>query len=840
MLLKPEIQKRKIVAKQYNVKDEKDVFIGLGVLGVILVFLLIGIPADYTPLYPGQHQELVLEFVASYLSFGLFSIFLARYFLLYNQALLFLGTAFFSAFVASIVRRYGLPTIGLESSNLYFAQAILSGATKAIMIGLLMLSAFNFERISRREDIKNEALKYTGITLVLTLLVSFLVIFFIPRLLVTSTTQTVWNTIMLIIRIALITGSFIVAIKFYYGYLQKREKLLLWFTVAMLLSMANDVYYITIGKSLGVSHAMAVIIKILSYTTFAIGMIDDYIWYLLKEKEVSTNLEKIIIKRTEELQIKNRELEEKTKESLEASRLKSELLANMSHELRTPMNAIIGFTHRVIKKCTDILPDRQLRNLKTVERNAHHLLGLINSILDVSKVEAGRMEVLIEPFHLYELIEEVIEMSAPLVGDKTIKLLYECPDDIYVNSDRTKVKQMLINLIGNSIKFTEEGGVKITVRRASNIVLEHDMHQQGPKLDDNVFGKQTAACLKRKNEFVQILVSDTGIGIKEESMPYIFDEFRQVDGSLTRKTGGTGLGLAIVKKFSVLLGGDVQVESSYKRGTCFTIILPVDSRFAARTKTDIDLEKKGEEIKQCILCISNDQTVAMKTRECVESAGFAFDIARNTEEVMEKAKEKRPYAIALDLLMDTNILFSTIHEIKGDPVTATCPIVALSILDNGARAYDIATADYVPKPIGQRTILDGIFRAAVHQRIEKILVVDDNEDVHDLFRQMLAEAKRYQLLFARNGSEAIQIVKQEKPDLVFLDLVMPGVDGFLFLEKMSSEIAINQIALIIMTPKDLDPREVEQFQKRVREVVEKSKRRTEEMLMDVLSVARAV
>jgi DNA-binding response OmpR family regulator/nitrogen-specific signal transduction histidine kinase len=519
---------------------------------------------------------------------------------------------------------------------------------------------------------------------------------------------------------------------------------------------------------------------------------------------------------------------------MEASRLKSELLANMSHELRTPMNAIIGFTNRVIKKSVDVLPERQLKNLKTVERNAHHLLGLINSILDVSKVEAGRMEVLVEPFHLTELIAEVIEMSSPLLGEKSLKLLYECPDDIYIISDRTKVKQMLINLVGNSIKFTEAGGIKISAQKAKFLSGAEAIAER----TGNVFGKSMLPEKKQKLSYVDIAISDTGIGIQEESLKYIFDEFRQVDGSLTRKTGGTGLGLAIVKKFSMLLGGDVKVESIYKKGTCFTISIPIDSIFAERTKNDITQEKLGK-FRKHILCISDNRKVIDLMGKYVRKDGFEFLYATTPRDGLKMAKDNKPLAVVIDLLLKESSFSQTVQELKSDIMVANVPVVGFAFDNEFNKSYLLALVDYMPKPIMQQELMTNIYRAAVHNTIKTILVIDDNESVHDEIARIL-QAEKHTLLKAFEGAEGLSICRRQRPDLIFLDLITTGMDGFSFLAELRADENLRTIPVVVFTAKDLDADEENILKAKIEGILKNSMMQADTILFNLLNAAKSV
>jgi len=259
----------------------------------------------------------------------------------------------------------------------------------------------------------------------------------------------------------------------------------------------------------------------------------------------------------QQVQERTAELEKKATELARATRLKSEFLANMSHELRTPMNSIVGFTKQVIKKSADTLEERQLNNLRTVERNAYHLLDLINGLLDLAKIEAGKMEAHADSFELSVLIKEVFNLMFSMLHGKSVELKTDLPvEEIYLHTDSVKLKQILINLISNAIKFTEQGSITVSAR----------LQNREPEPQ------------------VIIHVTDTGVGIDEDALHYIFEAFRQVDGTLARKVGGTGLGLNIVCNFIKLLRGSVNVESEKNQGTTFELVLPVNLNYIPTIK----------------------------------------------------------------------------------------------------------------------------------------------------------------------------------------------------------------------------------------------------------------
>lgn len=302
--------------------------------------------------------------------------------------------------------------------------------------------------------------------------------------------------------------------------------------------------------------------------------------------------------REEELEVKNETIKERMNEANEANRLKSQFLANMSHELRTPLNSIIGFTTRVIKKSGDILPTTQLENLKIVKEESYHLLELISNLLDYSKIEAGKMKIQLEKFDLNEVILEVNDMMKTLFNSKSLEYQYEVNpgENIIMTSDRVKIKQILINLLSNAIKYSEKGTVWLRVSR-----------------DEKGF-----CCIQ---------VEDQGIGIASENLQNIFDEFRQVDGSYTRKVGGTGLGLSITKSFVELLGGKIEVASSLGTGSCFTVFLPIylEERNIGSASGKVNQEHENKEEKQesmittdrtkKVVCVDDDYNVQRLYRQ---------------------------------------------------------------------------------------------------------------------------------------------------------------------------------------------------------------------------------
>jgi len=512
-----------------------------------------------------------------------------------------------------------------------------------------------------------------------------------------------------------------------------------------------------------------------------------------------------------------KDLERKNKELEQATRLKTEFLANMSHELRTPMNSIIGFTGRVIKKAGDLLPERQLKNLHTVERNGHHLLYLINSLLDLSKIEAGKMEVFIEPFPLGPLVAEIVELTHSLVADKGLEMTTHLPDgEIVLHSDKVKLKQVLINLISNAVKFTEQGSVTISARR-----LDSDARANDP------FCREDA-------EYVSLGVTDTGVGISEEAQQYVFEAFRQVDGSATRTAGGTGLGLAITKSVTELLKGKIDVESQPGVGTTFTITVPVrieDRKGAHRKEMYVTAEGQPAEAGPTVLCIDDDPEVIELLRQYLVDDGFQVIAALGADEGIRLAIERSPFAITLDLHMPYKDGWTALAELKGDERTRDIPVVIVTVMENKALGYKLGATDYLQKPVSSEDLIGAISRILTGLA-QSALVVDDEPAARDLIRQVL-EDENISVREAHNGLDALEALQQAIPDVIILDLMMPEMDGFDTLRCLQENEQWAAIPVIVVTAKTLGEAERTFLDERVEATVQKAGMTTESLLKEI-------
>ncbi len=495
-------------------------------------------------------------------------------------------------------------------------------------------------------------------------------------------------------------------------------------------------------------------------------------------------------------------------EAEKANQAKSVFLANMSHELRTPLNAIIGFTRIVKRKAVGNLPERQLDNLEKVLVSAEHLLALINKILDIAKIEAGRMDVQPHIFHLKPLLEACVITAQPLV--KTgVALEYEVEEGLPpLHSDQEKVKQILLNLLSNAAKFTHQGQILVSASR-----WKPDSEE-----DIEKFGT---------DELLAIRVDDSGIGIPAEKLEAIFGEFQQADSSTTRKYGGTGLGLSISQKLANLLGGTLFVGSEEEKGSTFTLVLPIryqeGSPESHQSLHKLSMKQVIDAQGPVILAIDDDPNTIYLLQEHLGEAGYQVMAALDPNEGLALARKHLPYAITLDIKMPNKDGWQVLHELKVDDLTKDIPVILLTIVDKEALGYRLGADDYLIKPLDESAVLAALNRIALSRKsasLKRILVVDDDPDVIDLVRQLLAGTS-YDFQDAVDGFDALEIVVKYKPDIILLDLLMPGLDGFGFIEQLRQRPDFAYVPIIVLTAKTLSNDERESLQNSVFNVIQK-------------------
>jgi CheY-like chemotaxis protein/two-component sensor histidine kinase len=460
-----------------------------------------------------------------------------------------------------------------------------------------------------------------------------------------------------------------------------------------------------------------------------------------------------------------------------ANRHKSEFLASMSHELRTPLNAIIGFSEVLIDRLFGDLGAKQEEYLKNILDSGRHLLSLINDILDLSKVEAGRMELELDHFSFAEALENGLTMVRERAGRHGIALnLDRDPAVDIIKADERKVKQILFNLLSNAVKFSPDGG-QVGVKAG----IDHGE--------------------------VQVTVWDTGIGIAPEDQERIFEEFRQVGGADGQKREGTGLGLALAKRFVELHGGRIWVESVVGHGSRFTFTLPTHRmpQFVAppaeAEHAVVGLAHGGP----LVLVVEDDPQAVELLKLHLESAECSVEVARDGEEGFSKARQLHPALITLDLLLPRVDGWDLLVRLKGDPETRAIPVVIVSIIDQPGKGFALGAADYLLKPVGREALLHALQRVNLtgQQRERKtILTIDDDPMAVELVGTILTE-EGFRVLKAYGGEEGISTARREAPALIILDLLMPEVDGFTVVERLRADPTTATIPIVILTSKNL-------------------------------------
>jgi signal transduction histidine kinase/CheY-like chemotaxis protein len=559
-----------------------------------------------------------------------------------------------------------------------------------------------------------------------------------------------------------------------------------------------------------------------AYDASAVQLVND-IWSVLSARVNGVLMFRTLKALAGRLEIKNRELDEQKRElSLqagelteqnmelemqkrqldEASRLKSAFLSNMSHELRTPLNSVIALSGVLNRRLAKVIPDEEYDYLEIIERNSRNLLALINDILDLSRIEAGYEEISAVHFSVRELVDETVAMIEPLAREKKIELENRVGDNLpRLVSDPVKFRQILQNLLGNAVKFTEQGEVAISART------------DGREL--------------------YVSVTDTGIGIAADQIPYIFDEFRQADGSTSRKYGGTGLGLAIARKYARLLGGGLSVESSPGKGSVFTLRLPLTPGQPGTTQADATADQPmpshaavpttGRPAGGNILVVEDNEPAIIQLTDILEAEGYLVQVARNGKEALERIGQLLPDAMILDLMMPEVDGFEVLKAIRGEAPTSQLPVLILTAKHVTRDELSFLKGNHIQQLIQKGDInREGLLKAVARMvtpdrttaaarapdpfpaterppRPERplVLIVEDNPDSRRTAVALLKE--RCRIVEADDGRSGIEQAREHRPDLILMDIAMPVMDGIQALKEIRRDPALRHIPVIAVT-----------------------------------------
>jgi CheY-like chemotaxis protein len=480
------------------------------------------------------------------------------------------------------------------------------------------------------------------------------------------------------------------------------------------------------------------------------------------------------------------------------------------------LNSIIGFSRVILKGIDGPLTDMQKTDLEAIFTSGKHLLNLINDILDISKIEAGKMEFVFESTDIAELAKTVMTSTAiALVKDVPVELVSEIPDEVpMVLADARRIRQVITNLLGNAAKFTEEGFIRLKVT--------HD------------------------DQWVTISVQDTGIGIPKERSHVVFKEFEQVDSSSTRRYEGTGLGLPVSKKFIEAHGGKMWFESTEGQGSTFYFSIPINGPGSVtQGKPDRKEDQAKTTDKQTILTVDDDEAVITLFRRYLGKQGYQVVGLTKAERVVEEAKRLKPYAITLDILMPNRDGWQLIQDLKTDPETQNIPIIVCSIVSAADKGLSMGVTDYLVKPVTEQDLLKTLARLAEGEisfedgKGRNVLIVDDSPDDRSLLRRILENAN-YQVGEAEGGAEAIGRIRNQSPDLLILDLMMPVVDGFAVLENLKMDERTRQIPVVVVTAKELTSAERSRLQRRAEALLQKGLFDQEQLLKDVSEALKRV
>lgn len=514
-----------------------------------------------------------------------------------------------------------------------------------------------------------------------------------------------------------------------------------------------------------------------------------------RERHLNTT----VLHRTEQIQQLLEEARQARHEAEDANQTKSQFVANMSHELRTPLNAIIGYSEILIEESAEDGNPQYAPDLARILNSGKHLLALVNDILDISRIEAGKMELYLEPFPVCREIQSVMDTARPVIEKNRNQITLICAESLgQMTADLTKFRQILLNLISNAAKFTHEGHLTLTVCA----------------LDD---------------ERLSIAVADTGIGMNDEQLGRLFLVFSQADVSTTRKYGGSGLGLSISRHFARMMGGDIVARSAPNAGSVFTVTLPLTvklpptesaSHAAAPVSSALTIEQTDGS-NGTILVIDDDPSVHDLIQRSMGRAGYRVITASNGHDGLAMARAHRPDFITLDIMMPGIDGWSVLTTLKADPDLKDIPVFILTMTNEKSLGYALGAAQFLTKPVNREALLGLLRQYTRHARGCHVLVIDDDANNRDLLKRVF-EPEGIHVAEAIDGQSGLDwLAAHPLPDLVILDLMMPTMDGFAFLDALRQHRQFDQLPVVVLTAKTLTDEDRQRLAARALHIIER-------------------
>lgn len=496
-------------------------------------------------------------------------------------------------------------------------------------------------------------------------------------------------------------------------------------------------------------------------------------------------------------------LEEARDNAVEASKIKGEFVANMSHELRTPLNAIIGYSEMLLEDAEDLGEEMFVADLKKIEGAGKHLLALISDVLDLSKIEAGKMDLYEEEFLIAELVDDVASTVQGLIAKNSNAFVLQIPNTIgKMIADLTKTRQILFNFISNAAKFTEQGEITLEVKCQEGVL----------------------------SDWIEFSVRDTGIGMTATHLDKLFEKFTQADSSTTRQYGGTGLGLALCWEFSHMMSGEVTVESVPDVGTTFTVRLP--RKIASKRREIVDGNQVSSDL---VLVIDDDKVVHELLHRNLKKLGFKIESAFSGRDGIFQAERLRPAVIILDVLMSDMDGWDVLNALNGHDELSGIPVIMLTMVDDKTRGFAMGVSGYLQKPAKKEDLVLLLDKYIDRNLKPDVLVVEDNSDMRELLRRELEDLQCV-VREAENGLQAITEYNQKQPDLIILDLMMPKMDGFEFVEYLRDNYQ-EWAPIVVMTAKDITMEDRERLNGAIKNMLTKdnfSKQKLEDIVGEIL------